>query len=62
MKGVTDVVVSVAFHHDKEELTRAEVVIPIPHGKTVRAGILIDACQRSVAHCIDELQKDIERD
>jgi len=62
MKGVTDVVVSVAFYHRKVKLTQAEVSIPMPIGKAVHAGLLIDACQRSVAHCVDELQKDMKRD
>lgn len=60
MKSVTDIIISVELTHEGEHLTSAEVLIPIPkHGK-LQVGIVIDACQRAVSHCVEELQKHLD--
>lgn len=54
------IVVSVEFQDRKQEsLARAEVHIEVENIYAVRAGKLIDACQRAVAQCIDVLKKNL---
>jgi hypothetical protein len=60
MKTITHIVVSVAIQHKDDQLAQAEVHIPIETGQRIRAQHLTDACQRSVAHCIDELNKELD--
>ena len=55
-----EVVVSVTFNDQGKTLARAEVSVLLVPGEPLRVGLLVDACQRSVAHCIDELQKDLD--
>jgi len=57
MKKITDISIQVAFLHRGEDISRAEVLIPIGDIQEIKAENLLDACQRSVAHCVEELQK-----
>lgn len=60
MNLVTDIIISVELTHNGKHLVSAEVIIPLPENESIRASLLIDACQRSVAHCISELQKHLD--
>ncbi|MCK5644193.1 MAG: hypothetical protein KAJ19_25565 [Gammaproteobacteria bacterium] len=57
---IDTIVVEVRLLDGEKELKRAECFIPITPGEPLRAGKLMDACQRSVAHCLDELQKELD--
>jgi len=60
MAIVTDVIVRVDLTHRGETLSYAEVIIPVTNDHPLKVSELVDACQRSVAHCIDELQKHLD--
>ena len=60
MKAKT-IIVSVAFVDELTILAEAEVHITIPESGKVDPSNLVDACQRSVAHCLDELEKHLDR-
>ncbi len=57
---VDTIVVEVRLLKGLKHLKSAECFIPIVKGEPLRAGDLMDACQRSVAHCLDELQKELD--
>lgn len=57
---VTNIIVSVDFTEKENILAHAEVHIPIEDDEPIRPSSLLDACQRSVARCIDELQKHLD--
>lgn len=59
MPKVTDIVVKVELRKKDKVLSSASCIIPLTD-EPIRAGKLLDACQRSVAHCIDELQKELD--
>ena len=60
MKSVTTIIVKVELRHHSELLTEQEVHIALTPDEPIHAGKLLDACQRSVSHCIDALQKDLD--
>ncbi len=60
MKKITEIQVTVKFFHHDEVLTHATVAIEVEPGQPIKVQHLTDACQRSVAHCIDELNKDLD--
>lgn len=58
---VKRIVVGVKIQESQQTIARAECAIELPASGKVDPGKLIDACQRSVAHCIDELEKHLDR-
>lgn len=52
---IDKVVVSVEFQHKSQSLVSAEVEIDVPRNQEIKTRHLIDACQRAVAHAVDEL-------
>ncbi len=60
MATITQIIVTVEFQNKLERIAHEEVVIPVAPNQHIEVGDLVDACQRSVAHCIDELQKHLD--
>lgn len=59
---ITTISVGVKFlSFDETTLAEAECHIALPASGKVPIGQLIDACQRSVAHCIDTLEKHLDK-
>jgi len=59
MKTITEILITVELMHNNKSLAHATVAIEIEPGQPIEVQQLTDACQRSVAHCVDELKKDI---
>ena len=58
MSKVQTIVIKVSLEDDEtNELTSAVCCIDTKDIKKVRSSDIIDACQRAVAHCIDELEE-----
>lgn len=56
---IKTIVVRVALLDDKaQEVVGQSCFIPLDKGP-VQVGNIMDACQRSVAHCVDELKKEL---
>lgn len=56
---IKTIVVRVAILDDKaKEVAGQSCFIPLDK-QPVKAGDVMDACQRSVAHCVDALKKDL---
>jgi len=62
MSTVSNIVIKVELHSKKKRIAQAECHIPLSPGEIIRADCLVDACQRSVSHCIDELQDKLDID
>lgn len=60
MRAFDTIVVRVALVSVNKEIAAYEVFIPVPASGQIKSSELIDACQRSVAHCVDELKKDLD--
>ncbi len=60
MKKITEVLVSVEFKHNSETISKSTVSIEIEPDQAIEVRQLVDACQRSVGYCIDELKKDLD--
>ncbi len=54
---ITHINIQASMHKGEDQLACAIVTIPVEDIHLVRSCDLIDACQRSVAHCVEELQK-----
>lgn len=57
LENATKVIVRVSLLSKDQLGAFREVEIELPENRSISLPKLIDACQRSVAHCIDELSK-----
>jgi hypothetical protein len=58
---IKSIIIQVSLEDENTDSIAKEVcAIEVEDIRKVRASDLTDACQRAVAHCIDELQKDLD--
>ena len=62
MSTITSIIVKVSFEDDNtDELASAVCVIDARNLNKVKSSDIVDACQRAVAHCVEELEKELDK-